>query len=107
MPFLPLLVNFNPSLRRAPTGRRLCGEICRLPRRKRQLRGEGCRSRVPGAGEDGTEPIARCFEDAAAAALDDAPQQGIVADEGMAHGLRVFFPEAGAALDIREQESNG
>jgi hypothetical protein len=35
------------------------------------------------------------------------PQQRIVAREGEAHGLGMFFPESGRTLDIGEEKGDG
>ncbi len=43
----------------------------------------------------------------AAAALNGRSQDGVVLRQGGAHRLRLHFPEAGAAFDVREEEGDG
>src|SRR2546423_33151 len=38
--------------------------------------------------------------------LDRGTEESVVTGEGEAHRLRVLFPEAGAALDVRKQEGD-
>ena len=60
-----------------------------------------CRERVD---EDRQDAVAESLDDRPALRLDRGAEDPIVLGEGGAHPLAVLFPEAGAALDVRDQE---
>src|SRR5262249_10337371 len=63
---------------------------------------------VGGAGEDGEAAISltSLFQDGAAVVFDAGGEEGIMASEGEAPGVRVVGPQLGAALDGRGEESD-
>src|SRR5205814_9848350 len=69
-----------------------------------QLGGEGGLGGMRDGSESGAEPIACRFEHAAGATLDDVSQQGGMAGQRLPHRLSVLVPEAGVALEVREQK---
>ena len=75
--------------------------------RLREQRRAGRRSAAvtaPVGGEDRHEPVAGRLDDLAARSAIADREDHVVARERRAHRLRVLLPEAGAALDVGEQE---
>jgi hypothetical protein len=62
---------------------------------------------IPRCGEDGKYAVAEGFDEAAVVVLDGLLENGVVASEGSAHGVRVFIPEFSAAFDVGEEEGDG
>ena len=62
---------------------------------------------VAGTAEDGHDAIARGLDHATALVLHRGPQDAVVLGQCGRHLMRKPLPEAGAALDIGEQESEG
>src|SRR5437763_457688 len=77
-----------------------------VPSGERLLRFHGSRECVRRGGEGGAEGVADGLEDVAAVALDGGAEDPVVAAEGLAHLLRVVFPEACAPLDVGEEEGD-
>ena len=81
---------------RADGGERLGGEGA--------LGFQGRREGIGSRGKGGTELVADRLEDLAAMGLDGGAEKRVMASEGSPHRLGLLLPEAGAALDVREEE---
>ena len=74
------------------------------------LRSEGllgrdaCGQRIGRAGEHGHHPVAGRLDDPAGRLADRRAQDDVVARQGGTHLVRVPLPQAGAALDVGEEE---
>src|SRR5712691_1351990 len=74
--------------------------------KKSMLKGTAGGHGSGGMGEDGEEtiPFALALHDHAGMLLNDRGEEGVVAGQSRPHRLGVLFPEAGAPLDVGEQE---
>jgi hypothetical protein len=75
-------------------------------RKEGLLEGEGGGEGICWTREDGEEAVAfaATLDHLAPVLLDASGQKNVVASEGEGHGVGVLLPEAGVALDVREQE---
>ena len=89
-------VDPHPHPDRAPVRPRL--------REQPVLSGDRGRHGADRNGEDGHQSVAGRLDDLAARFGDRGPDDRVVPFEGRPHRLRVRLPQAGAALDVREQE---
>src|SRR5262249_14938961 len=71
------------------------------------LRGFGSEHGVNGMAERRAEGVAERLEHLSAVLIDSGVQEGVVPFQGGAHRGGIPLPETGAALDVREEKSDG